>query len=345
MIEYRESHHAIYPAHYQLLLLMELLDEQGIDHHHYLKGTGLFYDDVISGQKYIAAVQYIKLIENAQKLGDSTLAFRWGHAILPGHYDVFTQLLHNTSNLSDVLVVLQRYSEVLCPMMKPIVLTRNEYAIIYWRDEMGISTIQTFLAEAYTTALLSVCHWLAKCKYPWRLGFAYNEPNYVEEYDVNFGENIQFGLGVNILVLEQNYVEQPWPDMQASLTVFALLERKAQTEYARFYPGFIGVITQWSQRHLRQHANLAQTSAAFNMSSATLKRKLKSHNTSFQKVQDQARLSTCLYLLHHKHWSNQQVADYLQFSDTNNFRKAFKRWCGNTPNDMREKLEFNTGVV
>lgn len=342
---YRENHHPSYPAHYQLLLLMELLDEQGIHHHQYLKGTGLFYDDILSGVKKVSAIQFIRFIENAQKLGDASLAFRWGHTILPGHYDVFTQLLHSTTSLGDMLVVLERYSEVLFPMIKPVVISRNEHVIIYWRDEMGVSKIQAFLIEAYSTALLSACYWFAHRKYPWCFGGAYKAPNHIEEYDVNIGGNLQFDLGVNILMLRRCFVDLPWPNAQVSGSIAVLLERKAEQAYTSYHDGFVGMVSTWSQRHLRQSPSLEQAAAAFNMSSATFKRKLKNHHTSFQKIQDQARLATCLYLLHHKHWSNQQVADYLKFSDTHNFRKAFKRWCGTTPNMMREKLTFNTKAV
>ena len=342
---YRENHQENYPAHYQLLLLMELLDGQGISHHQYLKGTGLFYEDILSGLKVVSATQFIRFIENAQRLGDHTLAFRWGHMMLPGHYDVFTQLLHSTNNLHELLNVMQRYSEILCPMMSPVVFDSDQYSIIYWRDEMGVSSIQSFLVEAYSTALLSVCHWFAKEKYPWRLGFSTAEPLHIEEYRVNFGEDIEFDLGVNILAIKQAYLMQTWSNKTVSETVNHMLERKASSLHVCSRQGFIGAITAWYQAHISENHNLEQTAEAFNMSASTLKRKLKRHRTSFQKIQDQARLSKCLYLLHHKQWSNQQVSDYLQFSDAHNFRKAFKRWCGNTPNDMREKLQLKIRVA
>lgn len=33
--------------------------------------------------------------------------------------------------------------------------------------------------------------------------------------------------------------------------------------------------------------------------------------------------------------SNEEVADYLSFSDPANFRRSFKRWTGSTPNLIR----------
>ena len=344
-MQFRECHQAIYPAHFQLLKLMDLMDAQGIDHHQYLKGSGLFYEDIASGNKYISALQFIRVIENAQKLGEPELAFRWGHALWPGHYGVFSQLLQTTSNLSELITVIHDYSEMLCPLLKPMLINADEYVFIYWQDEMGVNSILRFLVEAYSTALLSLSHWLNHKKFTWRLGFSYEFPKYLQEYVVNFGDEIQFNMGANVLALTHDDLLKSWPCLNTSASIKELLTRQANRIYHTISPGFIGQLTQWNQHNIQHNPSLDQAALAFKMSSATLKRKLKQHGTSFQKVQDQARLSVCLYLLHQKRWSNQQVASYLKFSDANNFRKAFKRWCGDTPNSMREKLEFKIRAI
>ncbi|MFT5593412.1 MAG: AraC-like DNA-binding protein [Oceanicoccus sp.] len=342
---YRECHEPIYPAHYQLLRLMDLLDAQGLHHHQYLKGTGLFYDDIASGNKLISAVQFIQLIENAQKLGEPSLAFRWGHSMWPGHYDVYSQLLQSTQTLAELLQVISRYSEMLCPLLKPVVISVHEYTFVYWQDEMGVNRIQRFLVEAYTTAVMSLSHWFSQQKLPWKIGFSFSEPKYNEEYVVNLGEYIQFEMGIDVLVLNNDDLNQPWPNMNMSHGVNDLLKRQADLKYDVVSCGLVGELTRWNQAHIQANPTLEHAAIALNISCATLKRKLKAHGTSFQKIQDQARLATCLYLLHHKKWSNQKVADYLQFSDAHNFRKAFKRWCGSTPNGMREKLEFHIRAI
>lgn len=344
-MQFRQCHDAIYPAHYQLLKLMDLMDAQGIHHHQYLKGTRLFYEDIASGNKHISALQFIRVIENAQKLGEPELAFRWGHSLWPGHYDIFSQLLQSTSNLSELITVVHNYSEMLCPLLKPMVINADQYVFIYWQDEVGASSIIRFLVEAYSTALLSLSHWLNQKKLAWRLGFSYEPTNYLEEYVVNFGDAIQFNMGVNFLALNHENLLKPWPILNTSSAIKELLTRQANHKYQEIDSGFVGQLTLWNQHNIQLNPSLDQAALAFEMSSATLKRKLKVHGTSFQKVQDQARLLVCLYLLHQKKWSNQQVASYLKFSDANNFRKAFKRWCGDTPNSMREKLEFKTRAM
>ncbi len=61
------------------------------------------------------------------------------------------------------------------------------------------------------------------------------------------------------------------------------------------------------------------------MSASTLKRKLQKHDTHFQEQLDQARKHVALYLYQVRGYGNEEVAAYLQFNDTTNFRRSFKR--------------------
>ncbi len=105
--------------------------------------------------------------------------------------------------------------------------------------------------------------------------------------------------------------------------------------------GFIESVFLYLLDHIREPIGLEQVAAAFSMSSATFKRKLKKHHCQFQKLQDKARLHVSLYLLHINGWNNDQVADYLNFNDLTNFRRAFKRWSGLTPRDSRALLSLS----
>ena len=44
------------------------------------------------------------------------------------------------------------------------------------------------------------------------------------------------------------------------------------------------------------------------------------------------------YLYRVKGYSNEEVAAYLQFNDSTNFRRSFKRWTGLSPSALRQLL-------
>lgn len=58
---------------------------------------------------------------------------------------------------------------------------------------------------------------------------------------------------------------------------------------------------------------------------------LKNHHTHFQAQVDQCRLHTAIKLYRIKGYKTEQVSQYLEINDANNFRRAFKRWSGMSP--------------
>jgi len=92
--------------------------------------------------------------------------------------------------------------------------------------------------------------------------------------------------------------------------------------------------------HLKCHINcipkLIEVASVFNMSPATLKRKLKERNTTYQDIKDEIRLQHASVLFSQQ-VSIDVVAEGLGFSDASNFTKAFKTWTGLTPKEYREK--------
>lgn len=84
-----------------------------------------------------------------------------------------------------------------------------------------------------------------------------------------------------------------------------------------------------SQDAVAEHLNVSQSS---------LYRKLKIANTSYQKIVDEFRCTQALDYLNNSELSVSQIAENLGFSDSSNFRRAFKKWTGTTPSELRSGL-------
>lgn len=115
-----------------------------------------------------------------------------------------------------------------------------------------------------------------------------------------------------------------------------IAEGLRQIEPLGFAESFTDCLYRHLQDHVRQPPSLEQAVQAFAISPATLKRKLRKHNTGFQQQVDLARKHVALYLYQVKGMSNEEVAEYLSFSDAANFRRSFKRWTGSTPHLIRQ---------
>lgn len=93
-----------------------------------------------------------------------------------------------------------------------------------------------------------------------------------------------------------------------------------------------GIICNNFQREL---PSFEQLTGLLNMSARTLRRRLESEGTSYQRIKDKARRDRAISLLRHPGLSVCEVAEALGFSDPSAFHRSFKKWTGQSPGAFR----------
>ncbi|GIU29489.1 AraC family transcriptional regulator [Shewanella sp. MBTL60-007] len=68
-----------------------------------------------------------------------------------------------------------------------------------------------------------------------------------------------------------------------------------------------------------------------NISARTLRRRLASANTSYQKLVDQVRCQMAIDLILTSDYSIDEISDLMGFGDVSHFRQSFKHWIGHPP--------------
>ena len=327
------------PAHYQPALLMDLLLARDISSHRFLRATGLFYDDVLAGKQLLSLQQLSQLIQNGDKLvADGDLSFRWGANLWPGHYGVASQLLSQAPDLRRALKVLVSYRRILCPLLAPRVYEDERYCYVQWLDAAGMQSEHRFMVEASMTGLSAMTAWLSGRTLPWHYGFHYRRPHSDEHYQVNLPGSHFFELGTDVMIIDRAWLDRPWP--RASVTAFQAAWQASVVSDELLKPAFCERVYELIRNTADHEMSLTLVADTLAMSPATFKRKLKKHHRTFQQIQDQVKLDISLYLLHMRGYNNEQVARHLQFNDTTNFRRAFKRWTGLTPSDVRMQFRL-----
>ena len=327
------------PAHHQAALLIELARSRGTRSHRLLRHTGVFLEDLCRGESWISPAQALRLIDNArQGARGHELSFLWGSRWFPGHYGPASTLLQHATSLREILDYLIRYQALLVPLLTPRLVEDERWCYLVWADSIGAGSLRPFLTEASMSAVVSLGNWLADARLPWRFAFRGRSPAHLEQYEVYFGEQLLFSAAVDVMAIEREWLYRTW--RPASAMVSAVATSEADRELARLPAshGLLTVLYQYLFDNSHRPLTLERTAGHFGMSPATFKRKLKRHQTSFQKLLDEVRLHLSLYLIHVKGWRNEQVADYLNCQDPTNFRRAFKRWTGLTPAAYRSEI-------
>ena len=102
----------------------------------------------------------------------------------------------------------------------------------------------------------------------------------------------------------------------------------------------------WAERvggqfeHLENYIPSARDFAkALGVSERTLRRRLKAVGTSYSAILQQVRSDRARMALTHSDLSVSEIATALGYSETGNFRHAFRRWMGCAPNELRQAID------
>ncbi|WNO09122.1 AraC family transcriptional regulator [Teredinibacter sp. KSP-S5-2] len=325
------------PAHWYPALLVDLLERKGVDPNKTLRSTGIFYEDIAQGSLLTSPDQFDCIIGNAKKhFAVKDLSFIFGHTIYPGNLSSLSNAIMHCSNLEDFFDLFDNFYYELCPYLKLKPVKIEGYVGLEFQDAFGASPHRKFLIEAFMTACKSVIRWLAGRSFPWRFEFDYEQPGYIEEYEVHLSHKLYFSKPKTMFLVEGPYLNESWPNSSSviysqAISEFLRSEKRLKSE------SFVRLVTECIEENIKTPLDLENTASTFGLSTSTFKRKLKKHGVNFQRLIDDVRRSRAIYLIQHEKLNNEQLANFFGFHDSANFRRSFKRWTGKVPGDYRNQ--------
>lgn len=317
-------------------MLIELALSRGLAEYKLLRNTGIFYTDLTQANFFISPQQALQLIRNTQKyLPNRDISFLLGQQLFYGYYGAASHRLAEAKHLDDALEIMLDQQALMSTLLDFRLSYEGERLVIYWQDCCGAQETLSFLVEMMSAAINALCNWRTGRALPWQFYFAQPTPDYIEQHQVHLDGNIAFNCQTNAMAITREFLYLPWQiDQHIKDTISAKITTDA-IEPTAYRQGFLSAVYCHLHNNIQSNPNLEQTAAAFGMSSATFKRKLKKHHSHFQAQYDSVRKDLAIYWLHHERLSNEQIAHQLHFHDVANLRRAFKKWTGLTPQAMR----------
>ncbi len=170
--------------------------------------------------------------------------------------------------------------------------------------------------------------------------FQHAKPNYVSEYERIFEAPILFSQKENSLSFAEEFLQSPMlnpkPYLHRILTEHALnLLKKTKTAMTT---------TDRVRRYIYEQLHIGRISVqrcaeTLAISRQTLYRKLQQENTSYKEVLDATRHALALEYLAQKNKSIIEISFLLGFSESSTFNRAFKRWVGKTPGQIKNDIK------
>ncbi|MCY7296313.1 helix-turn-helix transcriptional regulator [Alteromonas sp. a30] len=325
----------IFDSHPIVARLIDLAVQRGANCDALLRGTGIFYQDVQLNRTTLSYQQISKLIANAEKqVTSQDLSFLLGRRLFPSNLGDIGLLLSNTRHLNNMLRMMQCFQILLFPYLQTHVERHEAHTYLILNPAIAENDQLRFFIELLCAAIHSACKWQLGEIVPLHFYFTFPRPRNIYQYEENLGFRLHFSQSLCMISAPNEWLYKSTPESSKLVRQQKRLHSQQLRNTQPFKCGLIQYVCE-RIRHAPS-ASLEDIAEQMHISPATLKRKLKQHGTQFQKLQDRVRMQSALFDLKIRGLGNKDVAQKLGFSDLANFRRAFKRWTGMTPKEVKQ---------
>lgn len=321
-----------------LILLTELAFERGISGAQLLEGAGLPEQVLFEPNTLIGHESFIKVLNKFYALTeDLTIALEYGKRMTLSKHGALGFAAQYSATIDDATLKVMRYIETRAQMFDLIRQHDSQHRCLKIEPRFSDSQAEVFLSLAILSSVETICRTLT--------GHHGQGAQSVIHTTSSIDLSTQTILP-NCTVIshsEDNSLTWPLAALNHPLPFFnpeleTLAEKQLQEALSNVSDKneLSYKVARILRKQLHEMPNAEQVASELCLSSATLNRRLKASNTSFQQIKDTLRHQEALRLLSNQRLSIEQIADHLGFTDASNFAKAFKQWQGVTPSQYRK---------
>lgn len=170
-----------------------------------------------------------------------------------------------------------------------------------------------------------------------RIVFGFPPPPYADQYDLYFSGKTEFDGDRHLMILPASI--QDVRCISADARIHRMAEEQLQHQMHELRTNTI--TAQHILAELRKNPSamptLEEMAKAFNLSSRTLIRHLQAEGTTYRDLRESIHKQMAMDSLRNSDLSVDAIAMELGYQDTTSFRRAFKRWCGCSASEYRER--------
>jgi len=205
-------------------------------------------------------------------------------------------------------------------------------------------TMESLLIEEFFAAIVTVVRTLVGSSFaPAMVEFAHAPPPHAQDYRRVFGCQVRFNMPAHRLLTAQHWLSHELPGwdpygcdaMRQSLST--LLKPTDGRD------DLLESSLTWLRGRLNANPSLPDLARDLNLGERTLRRRLAALGVSWRELYDRVRCDRALALLQCTALPVDEVASATGFDDIRAFRRAFKRWTGELPGTLRQRLPASLG--
>lgn len=323
------------PAPYALILI-DLVEQRGCERAALLQGTSIAQSGVESMGARVSDTDFLRLVTNALDLtGDPALGLHLGQRLNMSAHAVLGQAFMTCPDLEQVMELFMKYYHLLSPGLHLEFETLGEECVVRIFTTPADAPEEFGYEMIYGALINTLRGMLDLPDLCMRMELPYSAPPHADLYNEVLGDDVHFDTVQARVVFPRGLLATPLPSSNP------VLRQLYESECARLLADLEGEdsVAEQTLRLLRklegQYPQMPQIAQMLNLSSRTFRRRLDEEGLSFQKLLDQVRAEHATRYLQNTRLPLSSIAYLVGFSDASNFRRAYIKWTGHAPRDVR----------
>ncbi|MGO1073678.1 AraC family transcriptional regulator [Lysobacter sp. CA199] len=320
-----------------LLALIELCAEFGVAPMRICSGLGFGTEDLLAGMLVSVRQAWRIIRRSLQMTGHADLGLELGLRENLSHFGLPGFAMSTARNFGEAVNIGLRYQGQTGGLTDTSLQVDGNQVVFTTKARMRDDSVQPFLIEEVFSSVQTITRILVGPHMRMQsVELAYPAPEHARRYRELFDCPVRFGSTRNAMVIESRWLDAPIathsPVMEAQLR--AMLE---QREIAQAVPEAKAAVEQVLKRPGSATLSIEEVARALELSVRTLRRRLQEAGTSFRSISDCVRAEAAQQLLREERVTVAEASERLGFSDARAFRRAFKRWLGQAPGEVRQQ--------
>lgn len=323
-----------------LILLAELAFERGISTAVLMEGSNLPENLMFQNNVPVGHESALRMIDNFCEQSESAVdaALEFGKRMTLSKHGALGFAAQHSATIDDAADKVERYIATRAQLFELKRDHDSNSRHLYIKPHINNSRAVDFLVLGFLASVESICRNIVPEEFRQaRSMIQITSTGDLSEQTRLPHCSVYTNAPINCLTWPRQALEGPLPFFNPTLEGLADKELKQALNTVTETNTMAGKVREILNDHLAEMPTVEDVANMLFMSAATLNRKLKAEQRSFQQIKDDIRYNKAQRLLRDTTLSVDQIADQLGYSDASNFAKAFKGWSGLSPSQFRQQ--------
>ena len=313
-----------------------------------LSNTRLSVEDFLEESTLLTAEQQVRILENALRLsGDEAFGLTVGKMLTPGAHGAMGFLVNSSPNLLTAMQAFQTFSPTRLSFVRIELIASKHWLECHYHIDLDVSEdVLRCLAEASAMTFFDCAEHIIGAPLEDAISyFKHRKPSYAQRYAECLPGRIEFSH-------DHTFVRIPIEvcrvaNISANQENYLLAFKQCEAMLSQLHAGennYEIKLRKLMLSHPPGTLNEEDAAATMFISKRTLARRLRTEGTSFRQIRDSILSQQASSYMRDNKMSVEAIAAVLNYHDSSNFRRAFKRWFGMTPEQYRKTCQTNSIV-